>query len=116
MQGAHHQEPQPEHHERYVVYVTAPRERAEALARLLVERRLVACVNVIGSVRSIYRWSERTCEDEESLLVMKTSGRQLEPLRAVVLAEHPYEVPEVIALPIVFGHPEYLAWIDASVG
>lgn len=90
-------------------------EDAARVARALVERRLAACVNVVPAVRSIYRWKGRVEEDEERLLVIKTRRDRIEALREVLVALHPYELPEAIVLPIEAGHTPYLAWIDESV-
>jgi periplasmic divalent cation tolerance protein len=98
-----------------VVLVTAPSaEQAAALARALVEERLAACGNVLPGLRSIYRWKGAVQEDGEALLLLKTTRARLEALRARVVALHPYEVPEVIALPVEAGHAPYLAWIVDS--
>jgi len=97
-----------------VVYVTAPPKEAEGLASALVEERLAACVNILPSVRSVYTWEGETCVDEEALLVIKSRAAQLDALRERVVALHPYDVPEVIALPIAGGHPPYLDWIAES--
>lgn len=101
--------------DRLVVYVTVPTAEAASLARLLVEGRHAACVNVVAGVRSVYRWQGEVCEDEEALLIAKTSSAKFERLRQAVVNAHPYEVPEVIALPIRAGHGPYLRWIDESV-
>ncbi|MCA9667310.1 MAG: divalent-cation tolerance protein CutA [Myxococcales bacterium] len=101
--------------ERIVVYVTAPVDKARDLAAALVQAQLAACVNIVPSVRSIYRWKGEVCEDEESLLVIKSRRSAFEALRARVVELHPYEVPEVIALPIEAGHGAYLDWLDDNV-
>jgi periplasmic divalent cation tolerance protein len=95
-----------------VVLVTTPTpERAAEIARALVEERLAACGNVLPAIRSIYRWEGKVQDEAEALLVLKTTRARLEALRARVLALHPYEVPEVIALPVEAGSEAYLAWI-----
>ena len=99
----------------YVVFITAPRGKGEEIAAKLVEARLAACVNVVGGVRSIYWWKGRVERDEEDLLVVKTTGSRLEELIRFVKEIHPYEVPEVIAVPVEKGLPEYLAWVEESV-
>ncbi len=92
-----------------VVLVTAPTpERAAEIARAVVEERLAACGNVVPGVRSIYRWDGTVQDDPEALLVLKTTRARFESLRARVLALHPYEVPEVIALPVEAGSAPYL--------
>ena len=97
-----------------VVYVTAPVDQAPQLARNLVAAGLAACVNIIAGVRSIYAWEGEICDDEEALLVIKTRAERLPELRSRVVELHPYDVPEVIALPIVDGHSDYLDWIDRN--
>lgn len=99
---------------RYVVYVTAPPADAESLAQVMVEQRVAACVNIIPMVRSIYGWKGEICNDGEALLVIKTTAARLQQLEALVVEHHPYEVPEVIALPIEAGYQPYLRWIDES--
>ncbi len=95
-----------------VVLVTTPSpERAAEIARALVEERLAACGNVVPGLRSIYRWEGKVQDDAEALLVLKTTRARFEALRDRVLALHPYEVPEVIALPVEAGSAAYLAWI-----
>ncbi len=90
-------------------------EDAERIARALVERRLAACVNVVGGVVSIYRWRGAVERDGEWLLVIKTSSERLEALRAGLSGLHPYELPELLVLPVSSGHPPYLAWLTESV-
>jgi periplasmic divalent cation tolerance protein len=90
-------------------------EDAERIARALVERRLAACVNVVPGVASVYRWKGEICRDQEWLLVVKTRGEKLDALREALVALHPYELPELVAVPIEAGHAPYLAWLDESV-
>ena len=95
-----------------VVLVTAPTaERAAEIARALVEERLAACGNVLAGVRSIYRWEGKVQDDQEVLLLLKTTRDRFEALRERVVALHPYQVPEVIALAVETGSAPYLAWI-----
>ena len=96
--------------------VTCPVDSAEALARALVDARVAACVNVLPAITSIYRWQGEVSRDDEALLLIKTTDAAFESLRREVIARHPYEVPEVIALDVAHGHPPYLAWVAASVG
>lgn len=101
--------------EALVVLVTAPSpERAAELARALVEEGLAACGNVVPGLRSIYRWEGKVQEDAEALLLLKTTRARFEALRERVLALHPYDVPEVIALPVTAGSAPYLAWLAAA--
>lgn len=102
--------------ERVVALTTVARaEDGERIARSLVERRLAACVNVVPGVVSVYRWKGEVCRDEESLLVVKTRGEKIEALREALVSLHPYELPELVALPVESGHGPYLAWLDESV-
>ena len=100
-----------------VVFCTVGKaQEAEALALALVEERLVACVNVVPSVTSIYCWQGKVERAEERLLVMKPRAERFEELRAAIVARHSYEVPEIVALPLVAAHAPYLDWIDECVG
>ena len=99
-----------------VVFVTVGnREEASHLARVLVEERLAACVNLLPSMASTYWWRGQIEQANEVLLVMKTRQDLLEFLTARVRTLHSYTVPEVIAVPLICGNPDDLAWIDESV-
>jgi periplasmic divalent cation tolerance protein len=98
-----------------VLSTVASGEEGERLARILVERRLAACVNLMPPMTSIYRWEGRVETAEERLLVIKTRAELFEKLRATLVDLHPYDVPEVIALDVTAGHPPYLSWLDESV-
>ncbi|HJV87813.1 MAG TPA: divalent-cation tolerance protein CutA [Noviherbaspirillum sp.] len=87
---------------------------AHALAHRLVERRLAACVNVLPAVRSIYQWQGAIEEAVEVTMLAKTTPSRYPELEAEIRAGHPYEVPEIIALPIVAGLPAYLGWIASE--
>lgn len=98
-----------------VVLITAPADGGEAaLARTLVGERLVACVNLVPPVRSIYRWQGEVQEDAEALLLCKTTRDRFSALEARVRELHPYDVPEIIALPIELGAASYLAWLTGE--
>jgi len=100
-----------------IVLSTLPTpEKAAEVARILVEEQLCACVNLVQRVRSIYRWEGKVTEDEETLAIIKTLRMRADALSARLVALHPYQVPEVIVLPLVGGHAPYLAWIADSVG
>jgi len=102
--------------ERVVAFSTVGKAGdAERIARVLVERRLAACVNVLPGVVSVYRWKGEVRRDDELLLVIKTRAERLEALREALLALHPYELPELVALAIASGHSPYLDWLDDSV-
>lgn len=94
-----------------LVMVTAPVAVAEPLAAALVEEGLAACVNIVSSVLSIYRWRGRTEREGEALLLAKSDEGHLAALARRVRDLHPYDVPEVIALPITEGSPDYLSWL-----
>jgi len=84
---------------------------AEALAHELVRQRLAACVNILPAVKSVYRWQGALEQAGETMLLIKTGAARYEALQAAIRAAHPYEVPEIIALPIAAGLPAYLDWI-----
>ena len=97
-----------------VVYVTAPEEEAVDLAKTLVEERLVACVNLVPGLRSIYWWQGKVEDEPEVLCIMKTRSNLFESLRDRVRELHSYEVEEIIALPILAGNLPYLNWIKEN--
>lgn len=98
-----------------VILITAPSlESARQIARLLVEKRLAACVNLLPGVTSIYRWEGQVQEDAEVLLICKTQRARLAVLQEEVKAIHPYQVPEILALPVVAGLDAYLNWLQES--
>lgn len=84
---------------------------AEKLACVLLERRLAACVNILPAVRSLYRWQGQLEEADEVMLQIKTTQCNYPELEAAIKAAHPYDVPEIIGIPIVSGLPAYLDWI-----
>jgi periplasmic divalent cation tolerance protein len=90
-------------------------QEAQRLAHALVEKRLAACVNIVSGIRSVYRWKDAIEDEEEVLLVIKTSRPLFEELRNEILRLHSYEVPEVIALEVVDGSEGYLAWLDREL-
>jgi periplasmic divalent cation tolerance protein len=87
---------------------------AHDLAKAVVEERLAACAQVAGPIHSVYRWEGSVETASEWLLLMKTSAERFPALRDAIRARHPYEVPEVVAVRIQEGLPEYLSWIAAS--
>jgi len=103
-------------YQRIVVFITTPQDKAEKLSRKLVEEKLAACVNIVKEVDSIYWWEGKIEKDSESLLIMKTELGLLGKLVKRVKELHPYDVPEIIALPIIGGNPDYLKWISDSLG
>jgi periplasmic divalent cation tolerance protein len=103
--------------DKLVVLVTCgSAKEARRIARAVVEQKLAACVNILDTrVQSIYRWKGKVESAREFLLVIKTSRRRLATLQKKIEQLHRYDVPEIIALPIVAGAPSYLAWITESV-
>lgn len=95
-----------------VVLVTAPDlATADALATALVEARLAACANILPSVTSVYRWEGAVERAEEVLLVLKTGSDRVAELVEATVERHPYDVPEVLALPVAEGHGPYATWV-----
>ena|SRR5688572_14216785 len=90
------------------------RAAAERVAELLVGRRLAACVNLLAPCRSVYRWKGAVQHDEEHPVLIKTTSERYAELEQALRAAHPYEVPEIIALPIERGLPAYLEWVAAE--
>ena len=88
---------------------------AAKIARVLVEERLAACVNLVPNARSIYAWKGAVCDEAEVLAICKTTRDRYEALRDRVVKLHPYEVPEVIAFDVAAGHAPYLSWLAESV-
>lgn len=89
-------------------------DSARSLARVLVGSRLAACVNLLPGVQSIYRWQGAIEEASEVTLLIKTTRTHYAQLQRAIVDNHPYEVPEVIALPVSDGHPSYLRWVDSE--
>ena len=90
-------------------------EKAEQLAATLVERRLAACVNIVGPIRSVYRWKDAIEREQEYLLLIKTTAERAAELAAAFADLHPYEVPERVELTIDGGSEDYLEWLSAQV-
>ncbi len=101
----------------YIMAVTTTRDEQSAvvLARALVERRIVACVNILPRVRSVYRWKGAIEDDTECVLLMKTRGDRYDALASALDELHTYDVPELIVLAIEQGSAAYLNWITTSV-
>ena len=90
------------------------RAAAERLAGALIEQRVAACVNVLAPCQSVYRWQNKLQREEEHPLLIKTTADRYPALEAAIRAAHPYELPEIIAVPIEHGLPAYLAWVQAE--
>lgn len=99
-----------------VALVSAPSsDVGRDVARALLDRKLAACANILPPMTSLYTWQGELCVDEEVLLVIKTTEPAFKELTAVVQDLHPYDVPEIIALPVISGLEEYLDWLDEVV-
>jgi len=100
--------------EKIVILVTAgSTQEAEGIASVLLKERVVACVNIIDQVQSLFWWEGKIDRAQEVLLVVKTRKPFLERIIELVRENHSYDVPEVIALPIIGGNPAYLEWMDS---
>lgn len=99
-----------------LVFTNLPdRAAAERLAGTLIEKRVAACVNILAPCRSVYRWEDAVQNDEEHPLLIKTTDERYPELEAAIRAAHPYELPEIVAVPIERGLPAYLAWVEAEI-
>ena len=97
-----------------VVTTTARREEAARIARDLVEKRLAACAQIVGPITSIYRWQGKIETDEEWQCWCKTRGELFPAVEEAIRAVHPYQVPEILAMPVAAGSERYLDWIEAE--
>lgn len=100
---------------RIVMTTVGLKEVADRLAQQLVERQLAACVNIVGPIRSIYRWRDKVENEAEYLLLAKTTAESAAQLRAALKTLHPYELPECVEIAVTGGSEEYLAWLAAEV-
>ena len=98
-----------------VLCTTPDRDTAELIANTLVADRLAACVNILPDVTSVYRWEDSVEHSDELLLVIKTSRSVWPVLEAQIQALHPYELPEIVSVPIRTGEAEYLQWLENSI-
>lgn len=92
------------------------RAAAERLADTLIEKRLAACINILAPCRSVYRWQDAVQHDEEHPMLIKTTAEGYPALEAAIRAGHPYELPEIIAVPVERGLAAYLDWVAAETG
>ena len=98
-----------------LVFTNLPdRAAAERLADALIEKRVAACVNILAPCRSVYRWKNDIQHDEEHPVLIKTTAEHYPALEAAIRAGHPYELPEIIAVPVERGLPAYLDWLTAE--
>jgi len=101
--------------EAVVAWTTLPPETdATVFARVLVDERLAACVTCCGPVQSVYRWQGDVEREDEQLVMIKTTRRRVDALRARVIDLHPYDTPEFIVVPVIDGAPDYLHWVSDS--
>ena len=97
-----------------VIINTPSREVALRIARALIERKLAACVNILAECASVYRWKGKIEAETEIPLLIKTRGEIYDEVQAAIKALHPYELPEIIAVPVERGLPKYLEWVNAE--
>ena len=97
--------------------VTGPdREQLVRLGRALVEERLIACLNVVDRVTSVYRWEGEVCEEAEALGILKATTARSDAVERRIRELHPYDVPEVLFIPVAAGSEPYLDWVSEQVG
>ncbi len=102
-----------ESHRHIIVLVTCPNKKvSKEITETLLEKRLAACVNIIADVSSHYLWKDKKESSKEFLMIIKTRTELFERLAESVIKNHPYDLPEIIAFPIVQGSVKYLKWID----
>ena len=102
--------------DKIVVFSTCgSEEEAERLARGLLEARVAVCVNIVAPVKSFYRWKGAIEQAAEWLLIIKTARGHFDAVSAALTSAHSYELPEILALPVVAGSPNYLAWLDVEL-
>ena len=99
-----------------ILSTTDTADLAQKIASALVEEHAAACVNIIPGMRSIYRWEGKVCNEEECLLLIKSSQENFEMVRARIRQLHSYQVPEIIAIPITAGDSLYLSWLNEAIG
>ena len=101
--------------DKIVVFSTCgSQEEARKLAGMLIEKRLAACINITAPITSVYRWKGVVEEANEWLLIIKSRREHFDGIRAALEAAHSYELPEVLAIPVLEGAPNYLAWLEAE--
>jgi periplasmic divalent cation tolerance protein len=98
-----------------ITTTTETKEQAQTIAQQLVEAKLAACVQITGPITSIYRWKGKVENTQEWLCLIKTQDDLYDKVEAAIKSLHPYETPEIIAVPIVKGSKEYLNWIDENL-
>lgn len=94
-----------------IAIITVPRDEARSLAKGIIEERLGACVNIVPKVESVYWWDNKVQTEEESILIVKSIEAKVGQLVDFVKENHPYEIPEIIVLPLTEGLPDYINWV-----
>ena len=99
--------------EAVVIFCTVPnKDEAKKISEALLKEKLAACVSTVDKVSSIFLWNEELCKENELLLIIKTKKELFDKIEAVIKAFHSYNVPEIIALPVILGSQDYLGWIE----
>ena len=99
-----------------VIFITASNKKeAQNIARGLLSNKLIACVNIIDKIESFFWWQGKIDKAKEALLIVKSHKSKFHRIVKLVKSIHSYEVPEIIALPVIFGEKKYLRWLDASI-
>lgn len=99
--------------EAVVIFCTVPnKDEAKKISEALLKEKLAACVSTVDKVSSMFLWNEELCKENELLLIIKTKKELFDKIEAVIKAFHSYNVPEIIALPVVLGSQDYLGWIE----
>ena len=95
-----------------LIYCTVPdKKTAEKIAKVLVEEKLAACVSIVDKIQSFFAWDGNLCNEKELLLIIKTKRTNFDKIRFLIEEQHPYNVPEIIALPVVNCSEEYMRWL-----
>lgn len=98
-----------------VVLCTSPKSNSEQLANKILESKLAACVNITSDITSLYWWQGKVQKDCEQMLIIKTSEEHFDRLEDLISSIHPYDVPEIVALPINYGSENYMEWLFKEV-
>jgi len=99
-----------------VIFITAANKKeADKIAEELVKSKLAACVNIVGNIKSVFRWQGKLDRTEEVLLIIKSKKSKFNKISGFVKSMHSYQVPEIISLPVISGNKDYLEWLDANI-
>ena len=98
-----------------VIYCTVPtKQDAKSIAKILLTQRLAACINIVDKIQAIFSWHDEICEEKELLMMIKTKSTLFDRVRQAIKLTHPYNIPEIIAIPIEQADSEYLEWINTE--